>query len=126
MPKAKNRQKMITVEQKAVGKFNWDDAEQARIERNLFVLNGRTREALRFCKNRNGRHNRVHLVIQEEDFVELFQDAVKNGVFSPQTLQGLRAALGTERDPFLDVIGIGADGKLASDIDEDLYGDEPA
>jgi hypothetical protein len=124
VPHSKTKLKMITVEQKAVGRFDWDDSEQARIERNVFALNGRTLEALRFCKNRNGRHNRVHLVIQEEDFVELFRDAVKNGVFSPQTLQGLRTALGEDRDPFLDVIGIGADGKLSSDIDEDLYGDE--
>lgn len=123
MPKSK---KMITVQRKAAGKFNWDDAEQARIERNVFALNGKTWEGLRFCKNRNGRHNRVHLVIEEENFVELFRDAVKNGVFSPGTLQGLRIALGEERDPFLEVIGIGADGSLTRDIDNDLYGDEPA
>jgi len=121
----KNPKKMVTVQQKAVGKFNWDDSDQARIERNVFALNGKTWEGLRFCKNRNGRHNRVHLVIEEEDFVELFQDAVKNGVFSRQTLQAMRKTLGEERDPFLDVIGIGGDGKLAQDIDADLYGDEP-
>ncbi len=123
MPKSK---KMITVQHKAAGKFNWDDTEQARIERNVFALDGKTWEGLRFCKNRNGRHNRVHLVIEEENFVELFRDAVKNGVFSPATLQGLRIALGMERDPFLEVIGIGADGNLTRDIDNDLYGDEPA
>jgi hypothetical protein len=122
----KNNKKMVTVEHKAVGKFNWDESEQARIERNLFALNGKTWEGLRFCKYRNGRHNRVHLVIEEENFVELFQDAVKNGVFSRQTLQAMRKALGEERDPFLDVIGIGRDGRLAQDIDADLYGDEPA
>jgi|SRR5271156_3539745 len=118
--------KMTTVEQRAVGTFDWDGSEQARIERNVFALNGKTREALRFCKNRDGRHNRVHLVIEEENFVELFRDAVKNGVFSPETLKGLRIALGEERDPFLDVIGIGADGNLTRDIDDELYGDDSA
>ena len=121
MPKPK---KMITVEQKAAGQFNWDGSEQARIERNVFALDGKVWEGLRFCKNRNGRHNRVHLVIEEENFVALFRDAVEKGVFSPQTLQGLRNALGEERDPFLDVIGIGADGSLTRDVDADLYGDE--
>jgi hypothetical protein len=122
------KKKMITVEHRAVGTYDWPGSanEQARIERNLFAQNGVTWEGLRFCKNRNGRHNRVHLVIQEDGFVDLFQDSVRNGVFSPETLQKLRVVLGVERDPFLEVIGTGADGKLASDIDSELYGDEPA
>jgi len=120
------KEKMTTVEQRAVGTFDWDDSEQARIERNMFALKGKTWEGLRFCKNRNGRHNRVHLVIEEENFVALFRDAVKNGVFSSETLKGLKIALGDERDPFLDVIGIGADGNLTGDIDGDLYGDDPS
>jgi hypothetical protein len=120
------KKKMVTVEQRAFGKFDWNDSEQARIERNVFALNGKTQEALRFCKNRKGRHNRVHLVIEEDNFVELFRDAVKNGVFSPRTLQALKVALGEQHDPFLDVIGIGADGNLASGIDDELYGEDPA
>ena len=123
---SKPKPKMVTVEQRAVGTFDWDDSEQARIERNMFALNGKTWEGLRFCKNRNGRHNRVHLVIEEENFVELFRDAIKKGVFSPNTLRALRIALGEERDPFLDVVGIGADGNLTRAIDDDLYGEGPA
>ena len=118
--------KMITVEQRAVGTFDWDDSQQARIERNLFVLNGSSWEALRFCKNKDGRHNRVHLVIEEENFVELFRSAVGNGVFSPESLQNLRGILQGSRDPFLEVIGIGGDGKLARGIEEELYGEDPA
>jgi hypothetical protein len=116
--------KMVTVEQRAVGKFDWDEEEQARIERNVVALGGKTWEALRFCKNRNGRHNRVHLVIEEKNFPALFRSAVENGVFSEDTLQELRAALGERKDPFLEVIGSGADGHLAKKIDADLYGDE--
>ena len=33
--------KMITIEQRAVGIFNWDADEQARIERNVFAQDGR-------------------------------------------------------------------------------------
>jgi hypothetical protein len=115
--------KMVTVERRAVGKFDWDDKEQARIERSVFALNGKTWEGLRFCKNRNGRHNRVHLVIEEENFIELFRDAVKNGVFADATLQELRVMLTEKPDPFLEVIGAGSDGALASNIDSELYGD---
>ncbi|HXZ11638.1 MAG TPA: hypothetical protein VEG64_04525 [Candidatus Sulfotelmatobacter sp.] len=121
-----NSKKMITIEQRAVGTFDWDASQQARIERNLFALNGKSWEALRFCKNKGGRHNRVHLVIEEENFVELFRSAVENGVFSPESLQNLRAILQAGQDPFLDVIGIGGDGKLAQGIDKELYGEEPA
>ena len=118
--------KMTTVKQIAVGRFRWTDVDEARIERNLFAQNTDTFEALRFCKNRNGRHNRVHLVIREDEFVELFRDAVSNGVFHQKTLEQLRAVLEQRRDPFLDVIGIGEDGKLAEGIDEELYGENPA
>ena len=117
--------KMLTLEQLAVGVYNWEDdgSEQARIERNRFALNGRTWEALRFCKNRNGRHNRVHLVIEEEHFVDLFRDAVQNGVFSAETLTQLRRVLGDEKDPFLKVVGLVEDGTLTSSIDDELYGE---
>ena len=118
--------KMVTVEHRAVGTFEWNDRDQARIERNLVALDGKSWEALRFCKSRNGRHNRVHLVITEEDFVLLFDDAVKKGVFSPAAIQKLRAALGDDRDPFLDVIGTVTEGDLSGDIDSALYRDEPA
>jgi hypothetical protein len=120
--------KMITIEQRAVGVFNWDADEQARIERNVFAQDGEIREALRFCKNRNGRHNRVHLVIEEKDFVDLFRSAVQNGVFQEETVQKLRGILEQRRDPLLEVIGTctGGDGKLAENIDEELYGENPA
>lgn len=114
---------MVTVQQRAVGTFNTDEQQQARIERNLFAWNGRSWEALRFCKNKNGRHNRVHLVIEEADFVELFRDAVNNGVFSGEAIQGLRNILESRSDPFLEVIGTTGDGTLAKDIDVELYGE---
>jgi hypothetical protein len=120
--------KMVTIEQRAVGVFNWGDDEQARIERNVFAQDGEIREALRFCKNRNGRHNRVHLVIEERDFVDLFRSAVQNGVFQEETLQKLRGIVNQRRDPLLDVMGscTGSDGKLAEKIDDELYGENPA
>jgi hypothetical protein len=117
--------KMITLEQRAVGSFHWDGQDEARIERNLFALNGDTWEGLRFCKNRNGRHNRVHLVIGEAEFVDLFRDAVAKGVFHAQTLDQLRAILTGGQDPLLQVIGIAQDGRLADAIDADLYGENP-
>lgn len=114
---------MVTVEQRAVGAYNVDDHNQARIERNVFAINGRSWEALRFCKNRDGRHNRVHLVIDEDAFVELFRNSVENGVFNNDTLHRMRAILGAVHDPFKDVIGIFEDGTLSADIDSELYGD---
>ena len=114
--------KMNTLKHLAVGVLQRAEGEEARIERNLFEMDGETFEALRFCKNSNGRHSRVHLVVEEPEFVSLFQEAVKNGVFRQETLDRLRAVLDKEGDPFLDVIGIGADGKLAENIDEELYG----
>jgi hypothetical protein len=116
--------KMVTVQQRAVGTFNTDEQQQARIERNLFALEGRSWEALRFCKNKNGRHNRVHLVIEEAHFVELFRDAVNNGVFSEEAIQRLRNILENRSDPFLEVIGTTGDGTLAKDIDVELYGED--
>lgn len=114
--------KMNTIENRAVGACQLDDHNEGRIERNLFAVNGGTWEALRFCKNKDGQHNRVHLVIDEEKFVELFRDAVKNGVFHPRTLGDLMVILGEIPDPFLSVIGsISSDGKLSANIDEELY-----
>jgi hypothetical protein len=116
--------KMITLEQRAVGSYRWDDHDEARIERNLFALNGDTWEALRFCKNRDGRHNRVHLVIGEPEFVDLFRDAVAKGVFHAETLEQLRAILAGKQDPLLEVIGIAGDGQLTNDIETELYGED--
>ena len=131
--------KMNTIKHLAVGRTPLAGPDEARIERNLFAENGDTFEALRFCKNRNGRHNRVHLVIKERDFVRLFGDAVENRVFHQETLAELRVILGkaekarrkasgkTDEDPFLKVIGIcPGDGKLAENIEEFLYGEDPA
>jgi len=127
--------KMNTIKHLAVGSVRLRGLDEARIERNLFAENGHTFEALRFCKNRNGRHNRVHLVIDEQDFVALFAEAVRNRVFGEGTLTKLRAALSdrgettakpSERkpgaNPLLDLIGVFADGSLAQEIDEELYG----
>src|SRR6266404_7080675 len=110
--------KMSTIEQRAVGVCRLNDHDEGRIERNLFGANGESWEALRFCKNKDGQHNRVHLVIDEEKFVELFRDAVKNGVFRPRTLGDLRVILEELPDLFLDVIGSISDGKLSANIDE--------
>jgi hypothetical protein len=120
-----SKSKMVTIEQRAVGSYHWPDGDgnEARIERNLFALDGDTWEALRFCKHHNGRHNRVHLVIGEDDFVKLFGEAVRNGVFHPPTLNALRLILENNRDPFLDVIGAVSDGELSHSIDSELYGD---
>ena len=117
--------KMITLEQRAVGSYHWDGRDEARIERNLFALNGDTWEGLRFCKNRNGRHNRVHLVIGEQEFVDLFRDAVEKGVFHQPTLERLRAILSDTPDPLREVIGIARDGHLTEAIDDELYGQQP-
>ena len=118
--------KMNTIEQRAVGSCQLDEHNQGRIERNLFQVNGTTWEGLRFCKNKDGQHNRVHLVLDEDKFVELFADAVKNGVFTPPALGKLMAILAEVPDPFLSVIGSISDGTLSQNIDEELYGDDPA
>jgi hypothetical protein len=60
--------------------------------------------------------------IGEAEFVEFFRNLVKKGVFRPETLAQLRDILEQRHDPFLDVIGIVADGKLATSIDTELYG----
>lgn len=129
--------KMSTLKHLAVGSVRLRGPDEARIERNLFVENGDTFEALRFCKNRNGRHNRVHLVIKEPDFVQLFASALQEGVFGARTIEQLRSILTAKKrkriqgkanqkhsnDPFLAVIGIcKGDGKLTQNIDEELYG----
>jgi len=116
---------MNTIEQRAVGSCQLDEHNQGRIERNLFNANGKTWEALRFCKNKDGQHNRVHLVLDEEKFVELFRDAVKNGVFRSRTLGELRVILEDIPDPFLEVIGSISDGTLSQNIDEELYPERP-
>ena len=129
--------KMKTLKHLRVGELDLDNGgDVARIERNRFAdENGETFEALRFCKNRHGRHHRVHLVIKEEAFVELFEDAIKKGVFHEDSIEKLFAFLARQRKtrsgrkrqsrqiPFLDVMGIGADGHLTEGIDEALYGD---
>jgi hypothetical protein len=117
--------KMSTIENRAVGTCQLDDHNEGRIERNLFAVDGGTWEALRFCKNKDGRHNRVHLVIHKEKFVELFRSAVKNGVFGPRTLGELMVILNELPDPFLSVIESISDGTLSQNIDEELYPERP-
>ena len=129
--------KMKTVRKIAAGSFPWKNRNKdvARIEKNLFALDGETFEALRFCKSRNGRHNRIHLVVSEEEFVALFEDSVRNGVFTEPCLWSLYEVLGKhlnadadaswrDKNPFLKVVGIGDDGALAQRIDEELYGEK--
>lgn len=132
--------KMETLKHLCVGELDLENGgDVARIERNLFATaEGETFEALRFCKNRHGRHNRVHLVISESAFVELMEDAIEKGVFHDEILDRLYEFLqqrrkaeqspGAEapRNPLLEVIGIGSDGSLAQGIDEELYGENPA
>ncbi len=122
---------MITIEQRAVGVYKWNSAEEARIERNLFAFKGDTWEGIRFCKNRRGRHLRVHLVVQEDEFVELFRDAVQKGVFTDAALRQLAdisnqvarsSSAEGETDPVLAAAGIGEDGTLTQNIDRVLYG----
>ena len=125
--------KMVTLNQLAIGKYQWNKRDEARIERNLFAFDGETFEALRFCKYKDGRHTRVHLVISREEFLDLFRSAVENGVFEDQDIRRISEICGaalekraSNRDPLLAVVGIGADGRLAHDIDEELYGEEPS
>lgn len=131
--------RMETLKHLRVGELDLESGgDVARIERNLFATeDGETFEALRFCKNRHGRHNRVHLVIKEGAFVALFEDAINKGVFHEEMLERLYEFLqrrkaeqspGAEapRNPLLEVIGIGSDGSLAQGIDEELYGENPA
>jgi hypothetical protein len=125
------KQKMITLSQLAVGTYRWNQREEARLERNVFAFEGRTFEALRFCKYKNGRHTRVHLVISRDEFLELFQSAAENGVFEADDLERIGAICRAERErrasdsnPLLDVIGIGGDGTLSQNIDEQLYGEK--
>ncbi len=129
--------KMETLKHLSVGELDLENGgDVARIERNLFATaEGDTFEALRFCKNRHGRHNRVHLVIREVAFLELFERSVQQGVFNEEGLERLlgflhrwREARGPSppsesRDPFLEVIGIGEDGHLTENLDEELYGE---
>lgn len=126
--------KMRTIKQLAVGRLRRRGRQEARIERSLFECEGEVFEALRFCKNKNGRHVRVHLVVREGEFVELFQNAVEHKVFAEQTLRGLLNILQRNRsrnyadpadlDPFRKVIGIFQDGRLAENLDEELYGEK--
>lgn len=129
--------KMSKIKELAFGSLDLNRrGDVARIEKNLFAENGDTFVALRFCKNRNGRHNRVHLVIPEQAFTQLFEDAAEKGVFAEETLNRLlhflerrqrrhiESANDSDQDPFLKVIGIFKDGHLTQGIDEELYGDE--
>jgi hypothetical protein len=131
--------KMTTIKYLAVGEVDLESSgDTARIERNLFAENGDTFQALRFCKRRSGRHNRVHLVLREGAFADLFEDAVEKNVFGEETLNRMlkilarrqqkrsSTAVDPDADPFLRVIGIGEDGHLTEGIDEELYGDKPA
>jgi|SRR5271168_1284545 len=125
--------KMKTIKQIAVGTLQRRPGQEARIERNLFECDGETFEALRFCKNKNGRHVRVHLVVDEEEFVELFTDAVRKGVFGEATLLALMDMLkdrsnGVSQEgrperqaPFAGITGLFEDGTLTRDMDGALY-----
>jgi hypothetical protein len=125
--------KMNTIKHLAAGQLNLENGgDVARIERNLFSNEkGDTFEAIRFCKTRNGRHNRVHLVIGEDDFAELFRDAVRQGVFHESTLEMLFQALeewhreeAPRRSELPNIVGLFRKGSLSNQqIDELLYGE---
>jgi hypothetical protein len=131
---------MRTLKHIRVGELDLKNGgDVARIERNLFAnVNGEVFEALRFCKRHNGRHNRVHLIVKDHEFAELFVAAYEQNVFSPETIarvletlqRGLRDRKRrgrARRNPLFDVIGIcKGDGTLAGDIDGFLYGKYPA
>jgi len=83
---------MRTVETITYGECQWDGPENAaRIERArvLFSDQNKVTELLKFCYLTNGRHARTHLTIEQEDFVELFGDAVENNVFTPEVLKAI-------------------------------------
>lgn len=100
MPKTKQSTRtMRTLEVLHYGYCPWKKADDenngARIERVrvIFSNEDRTRELLKFCYLKNGRHARTHLTIEPEDFVDLFRDAVEQEVFPPKVLEKLSAIL---------------------------------
>ena len=87
---------MRTVEVVNYGEYQWDGPKHAaRIERARVLFSDRNKvsEILKFCYLTNGRHARTHLTIEQEDFVELFKDAIEKNVFKPEVLKELRKAL---------------------------------
>jgi hypothetical protein len=89
--------KMRTVEVVNFGEHRWngDPKHAARIERArvLFSDENNVKEVLKFCYVKNGRHARTHLTISQEEFVSLFQSAIEQHVFSPETLKRLSKVL---------------------------------
>jgi hypothetical protein len=99
------------------------DHDQGQTEKNLFGADGEKREALGFCHKKNGERSGARRVPDEEKFVELFEDFVKNGVFDEQTIdRSMRRIL----ERLLEGMGIGADGTLSQNSDKELYGENPA
>jgi hypothetical protein len=103
--------KRNTIQQRAVGVRHLNEHNEGRLERNPFHVECTTWEALRFCKNKDGPHSFLLLVLDEDKFVEPFEDAVNNSAFPLQSIDRLKMVLG-RRDPFLDGIGIVSDGAL--------------
>jgi hypothetical protein len=87
---------MRTIEVINYGEHQWDGPEHAaRIERARVLYSNRDRvsHVLKFCYVKDGRHARTHLVMDQDDFADLFESAVKNNVFKPEVIDKMRKAL---------------------------------
>jgi hypothetical protein len=87
---------MRTIEVITYGEHEWDGPENAaRIERArvLYSDHDRVSERLKFCYLKNGRHARTHLTISQDEFVELFRDAVQKNVFEPAVVKQIARIL---------------------------------
>ena len=99
MKPSRAARKMRTLEILNYGYVPWKKREDqnngARIERVrvIFSDEDRTRELLKFCYLKDGRHARTHLTIEPEDFVDLFHSAVEADVFPSNVLKRLSKVL---------------------------------
>ena len=75
----------------AAGTLDYVDGNQVRIER-LYVKHEQ-QEEIRFSWWKGSRMMMRPLDLPEDDLIALFEDAIREGVFSPKFLQELRAVL---------------------------------
>lgn len=95
------KETMRTIEVVTYGEHQWDGPEHAaRIERArvLYSGNDTVDEVLKFCYLKNGRHARTHLTISQENFADLFLDAVEKNVFEPKLLREMYKALKKKKE----------------------------
>jgi hypothetical protein len=91
---------MRTIEVVTYGEHEWDGPENAaRIERArvLYSDHDHVSDRLKFCYLKNGRHARTHLTISQNEFVDLFRDAVQKNVFEPDAIREMARILESRR-----------------------------